>query len=197
MVTDFVRWSRWLALRGVAAVLFGVATLVWPHVTLWALVVLWGAYALADGVVTLSAVLTGAVNAHRGWWAVNGLAGIAAGVATFAWPSITALALLFVIAAWALVSGMAEIAMAVRLRRVIEQGWMLGIAGVLSVVLGALLVAAPGNGALAITWAIGWYASLFGIALLTAAARVRRVTQAVERPSPKARASRPSSRAAA
>jgi uncharacterized membrane protein HdeD (DUF308 family) len=197
MARDFLGWGRWLAVRGVAALGFGLATLVWPHVTLWALVVLWGAYALVDGAATLAAVVTGAVGAHRGWWAVSGLAGIAAGVVSFAWPSITALALLFVIAAWALVSGGTAIGLALRLRRVIEHEWRLGVSGLLSVVLGVLLVAAPGEGALAITWAIGWFATLSGIMLVTAAARVRRVARAADRALSDATASRPARPAAA
>ena len=101
MMPAYIGSPKRLALRGVAAVVFGVATLVWPSVTLWALVVLWGAYVFVDGIVALSASIGDPFLLHRGWVAFWGLCGIAAGVVTFLWPSITALALLYVIAVWA------------------------------------------------------------------------------------------------
>src|SRR5687768_5100900 len=97
-------WKR-LAVHGVAAVLFGLATLVWPSITLWSLVVLWGAFAFVDGVTALSAVVTDRVLVHRGWVAFTAMTGIGAGVVTFLWPSITAVALLWVIAMWAFLVG--------------------------------------------------------------------------------------------
>ena len=105
-------WKR-LAVSGVAAVLFGLATLVWPDVTLWALVVLWGAFAFVDGITALSAAITDRLLLHRGWVAFWGVTGIAAGVVTFLWPSITALALLVVIATWSLLIGGSQIAFAI------------------------------------------------------------------------------------
>ena len=105
-------WKR-LAVSGVAAVLFGLATLMWPGVTLWALVVLWGAYVLVDGITRLSAAITDRFLLNRGWVAFWGVTGIAAGVVTFLWPSITALALLAVIAIWSLIVGGSQIAYAI------------------------------------------------------------------------------------
>ena len=105
-------WKR-LAVSGVAAVIFGLATLVWPHVTLWALVVLWGAFAFVDGITALSAAISDRLLVHRGWVAFRGVTGIAAGVVTFLWPSITALALALVIATWALLIGGSRIAFAI------------------------------------------------------------------------------------
>ena len=116
----FGSWKR-LAVSGVAAVLFGLATLVWPHVTLWALVVLWGAFAFVDGVTALSAAITDRLLLHRGWVAFWGVTGIAAGVVTFLWPSITALALLMVIATWALLVGGSQIAFAITARKEIPE----------------------------------------------------------------------------
>lgn len=165
--------TRHLALRGVAGLLFGVATLVWPHVTLWALVVLWGAFALVDGATALSAAITDRALLHRGWVAFTGVSGIAAGLVTFFWPGITALALLVVIAAWAFVGGISLIALAVTDRKQLKGEWRVALLGVLSVLLGMLLVFSPVDGALAITWAIGWWACLYGILSLSLAWAIR------------------------
>lgn len=168
-------WKR-LAVSGVAAVLFGLATLVWPGVTLWALVVLWGAFAFVDGITALSAAITDRLLVHRGWVAFWGLTGIAAGVVTFVWPSITALALLVVIATWALLIGISQIAFAIAARKEIPRAWSVALRGVLLVVLGVLLVISPGDGALGITWAIGWLTFLFGTVQLWLASVVRHET---------------------
>lgn len=150
-----------LTARGIVALLFGVATLAWPQVTLWALVLMWGAFALADGTIALVAAISDKQLPQRGWTAFWGVTGIAAGVATFVWPSITALALLVVIAVWALVAGVSMIAIAISGRKQLSGAFLIGLSGVLTVALGVLLLANPGTGALAITWAIGWYACLY------------------------------------
>jgi uncharacterized membrane protein HdeD (DUF308 family) len=168
-------WKR-LAVSGVAAVLFGLATLVWPGVTLWALVVLWGAFAFVDGITALSAAITDRLLLHRGWVAFWGLTSIAAGVVTFLWPSITALALLVVIATWALLIGISQIAFAIAARKEIPKAWSVALRGVLLVLLGVLLVISPGDGALGITWAIGWLTFLFGTVQLWLASVVRHET---------------------
>jgi uncharacterized membrane protein HdeD (DUF308 family) len=168
-------WKR-LAVSGVAAVLFGLATLVWPDVTLWALVVLWGAFAFVEGITALSAAITDRLLLHRGWVAFRGVTGIAAGVVTFLWPSITALALLVVIATWALLVGTSQIAFAISARKEIPRAWSVALGGVPLVLLGVLLIISPGAGALGITWAIGWLALLFGTVQLWLAADVRHET---------------------
>jgi uncharacterized membrane protein HdeD (DUF308 family) len=154
-------WKR-LAVSGVAAVLFGLGTLVWPDVTLWALVVLWGAYVLVDGIAALSAAITDRFLLSRGWIAFWGVTGIVAGMVTFLWPSITAMALLAVIAAWSLIVGASQIAYAITARKQIPMAWAIGLGGALWVLLGVLLITNPGDGALAITWAIGWLAMVSG-----------------------------------
>jgi uncharacterized membrane protein HdeD (DUF308 family) len=166
-----------LALRGAAAVLFGVLTLIWPGLTLWALVLLWGAYVLVDGLSVLGDVFTHApgTDDRRGWLIFQGVVSIVAGVLTFVWPDITALALLFVIAAWAFVTGVLEIAAAVRLRRVLSNEWLLALVGVLSIAFAIGLVVTPGAGALVITWFIGWFALLAGAVRLGLAWRVRKL----------------------
>ncbi len=166
---------RMVALRGVAALAFGLLTLIWPGLTLWALVVLFGAYALVDGVVALVVAFGNRVPVRRGWLVFEGIVGIAAGIVTFAWPGVTALALLFVIATWAILTGVVEIATAIELRRTIRNEWLLALGGLASVVFGVLLLITPGDGALVITWLIGWYALFFGVMVLALAVRLRRV----------------------
>jgi uncharacterized membrane protein HdeD (DUF308 family) len=177
---------RWwvVALRGVAAVIFGILALVWPAITLGALVLLFGAYALVDGVCALWTAATGgpAASGRRPWLVLEGVAGVAAGIVTFVWPDITALALLAVIAAWAFVTGVLEIVAAVRLRREIEGEWLMVLSGVLSVVFGILLIINPAAGALAVTWLIGAYAIVFGVVLLGLAMRLYRLRQHEQQP---------------
>ena len=178
-------WRK-LAVRGVAAVLFGVATLVWPRLSLTALVLLFGAYVLVDGAFTLAAVLTGApeTRAERGWLAIEGIVSVLIGMITLIWPDITALALLYLIAFWAAVTGVLEIATAVRLRRQIRNEWLLSALGVLSIVFAAVLLISPVSGALAITWLIGWYALFSGALVLRLAYELRKIESAPGRAGP-------------
>jgi len=156
----------WLVgLRGLAAVIFGILAFVWPGVTLAVLVMLFGVYAIVDGVLALFSAVH--PNSKPVWLLIlEGIVGIAAGFAAFLVPGVTALVLLYIIAAWAIIQGILEIGTAIRLREVIEHELMLAIAGVLSVVFGILLFVQPGAGALAVIWLIGIYAVLYGIAML-------------------------------
>jgi uncharacterized membrane protein HdeD (DUF308 family) len=169
-------WKR-LAVHGAAAVIFGLATLVWPAVTLWALVLLWGAYAFVDGVTALSAAIGDHLLAHRGWVAFWGLTSIGASVVALVWPSITALALLIVIATWSLLLGGSWIAYAVKTRKQVPHAWTIVLGGALLVLLGILLLVDPSSGAIGITWAIGWFAFLFGSVELWLAHDIRRETR--------------------
>jgi uncharacterized membrane protein HdeD (DUF308 family) len=174
MLEVLTRYWWAVVLRGVAAVLFGVLALIWPDVTMIVLVALFGAYALVDGIITLgTAIFGGRERGRRGWLAVEGVAGILAGVITFAWPEVSALALLWIIAAWALVTGVLEIVAAVRLRREIEGEWLLAISGALSVAFGVMLVVWPAAGALAVVTLIGIYAIVFGVVLVGLGLRLR------------------------
>ena len=169
----------WLvALRGLFAISFGVVALMWPGITLQALVMVFGVYAVLDGV--LSSVTAVGNRQHYPRWGLvllNGLLSITAGVMTFVWPSITALVLLFLIAAWAIVTGFFEVVAAIALRRELErEGWLV-LSGVLSVLFGLAVVIWPGAGALALVWLIAIYAFVFGITLIALGFRLRRVRQ--------------------
>jgi uncharacterized membrane protein HdeD (DUF308 family) len=171
---DTLARNWWVVLlRGVAGIIFGVLTFIWPELSFTALVLLFGAYAFADGVLALITAVRQRGNDR--WWllVVQGILGMAAGVITVLWPGITALALLYLIAAWALVTGGLEIAAAIRLRKVITGEWLLVLAGVASVALGVLLVLFPGPGALALVLWIGAYALVAGVLLVMLAFRLR------------------------
>ena len=173
IVVDELARHWWvIGLRGLAAILFGVLAFVWPGMTLAVLVLLFGAYALVDGVLTLLAAFRGGVQ-HRIVMLVEGVVSVLAGLAAFVWPGLTALVLLYIIAFWAIVTGVLEIVAAIRVRRAISNELGLVIGGVLSVVFGVVLLIAPGAGALAVIFLIGAYAVVFGIALLGLAWRLR------------------------
>ena len=164
-----------LLLRGVLAVLFGIACFIAPGITLAVLVLLYGAYSLADGVLTaVAAFARRRANEGFPWMLLLiGLAGIAAGVITFLYPGLTALLLLYFIAAWHVVRGLFEIVVAVQLRKEIRgEGWLIA-GGVLSVLFGLLLFARPGTGALALLWMIGFFALLLGVILIALGFRLK------------------------
>lgn len=157
----------WVVLRGVVGIVFGVLTLLWPGITLAALVLLFGAYALADGVLMIGwAIARREPASHRAALAIGGVLGIAAGVLTFLKPGLTAVALLAVIAVWAVAIGVATIVAAHRLRKVITGEWRLVLAGLLAVALGVILIARPLTGALAMALWIGAYAIVSGVLLI-------------------------------
>jgi uncharacterized membrane protein HdeD (DUF308 family) len=160
-----------VALRGIAAVLFGLLTIFIPGVTLVTLVLLFGAYALVDGIFNVIAAFRSA--SHHWALLIEGLIGILAGIVTFAWPAMTAIALLYLIAFWAILTGVFEIAAGVRLRNVIANEWALFLMGALSLLFGIFILFAPAAGALAIVLWIGVYALIFGIFLLVLAFRLR------------------------
>jgi uncharacterized membrane protein HdeD (DUF308 family) len=162
-----------LVLRGVCAIMFGVLAWTWPGVTLHVLVLLFGAYALVDGVLAFAAAFSGSTNAP--WWVlvIEGLAGVLAAGAAFFVPGITAVILLLVIAFRAIIGGVLEIAAAIRLRKEIEGEFWLALAGAGSILFGVVLLARPALGALAVIWMIGVYAVIFGGLLIALGFRVR------------------------
>jgi uncharacterized membrane protein HdeD (DUF308 family) len=168
--------DRWwtFVVRGIAAILFGLLTFLWPGITLTALVLVFGAYALVDGVLGIVAAVTKERGRGR-WWALllQGVLGIiAAGVAVVT-PGLAALALLFVIAAWAVVTGAFEVAAAIRLRHYIEKEWLLALSGVLSMAFGTVLMMFPGAGAVALVLWIGAYMFVAGFVLVALGLKLR------------------------
>jgi uncharacterized membrane protein HdeD (DUF308 family) len=172
-----------LALRGLAAIVFGVLAFAWPGLTLWALVLLFGAYMLVDGIFAIVGAVRAAGRETR-WWLllVEGVLGVLAGLVAFLWPGITALALLYLVAAWAIATGILQIIGAIRLRREIEGEWALILGGVLSVIFGLVLAVLPGSGILALVWLIGAYAVVSGVLLIVLAFRVRNNRDEAEGP---------------
>jgi uncharacterized membrane protein HdeD (DUF308 family) len=174
MLLDALTKKWWaVVLRGVCAVLFGVIALARPGLTIGAFVLLFGVFAIADGVLALMAAFSG--GAGRPWWALvlKAIVSFAAAAVAFLLPGITALALLYVIAFWAIVIGAMELMVAIRLRKEIQGEFFLALGGVLSIVLGAFLIARPGAGALAVTWMIAAYAIVFGVTLIALGVRLK------------------------
>jgi len=163
-----------LVLRGVAAILFGLAAFMWPGLTLLVLITLFAVYAIIDGVI---AVVTGLSHTHDSprWWVflIEGLVGIGIGVVALVWPGVTTLVILAMIAAWAILTGVLEIVAAVRLRREITNEWLLALGGFLSVGMGILLIAQPVAGTLAIIWMIGAYELVAGVVWIALGFRVK------------------------
>jgi uncharacterized membrane protein HdeD (DUF308 family) len=164
-----------LALRGALAILFGLAALLRPGIALEALILLFGAYALVDGVFAIVGIFGGTQSGTPRWLLlIEGVAGILAGLIAFVLPGLTAILLLYLIAAWAIITGISEIATAIRLRNEIRGEWAVIAGGVLSVLFGVLLaVIGPVAGLFSLIWLIGIYAVAFGIMLLFAGFRVR------------------------
>jgi uncharacterized membrane protein HdeD (DUF308 family) len=158
-----------LLLRGIVAILFGLLAYARPVLTIAALVLLWGAYALVDGIFEVIA----GVKAKYGTLIFLGILGIAAGLVTFFWTAITAITLLYVIAFWAIVAGVMQIAAAIRLRKEVQGEWLWILSGLCLVVLGVLLIAQPGAGALSLVWLIASFAIAWGILLVILAFRLK------------------------
>ena len=165
-----------LLLRGIAAIAFGVLAFGWPGLTLLALTLMWGIYAIADGILALWAAIAskGGEMAPRWWLAIVGIAGVIAGLLTFVWPGMTALILLIFIASWAIVIGVLQIWGAIRLRKEIEGEWLLGLSGVLWVAFGVIMFVRPGAGALALIWWIGSFAILAGCVYIALAFQLKK-----------------------
>ncbi len=168
--------GRWwaFALRGVAAILFGVLLLAMPGISLAVLIALFGAYAIVDGIFAIVSAV-GRAKRHESWvpLVLVGLTGILAGIIAWVWPGITAATLVFVIAAWAIIVGMLQIVAAVHLRKEVKGEFWLGLSGALAILFGVILFVNPAVGALAIVWLIGLEAILFGGSLVALGFRLR------------------------
>lgn len=166
----------WLVLaRGILAIVFGLIAWAWPKLTLFVLVAFWGAYALIDGAVALVAGFRMRAESGPLWSViVVGLLGIGGGAAALLWPGMTALVMLMFIASWAIAVGAFQIVTAVRLRREIENEWMMGVSGALSILLGILLILNPDAGWVTLVWLIGGFSIAFGVLLVMLAVRLKR-----------------------
>ena len=183
-LAGILRRTWWLLLlRGLMAIAFGVLSWVQPGISLAALVMLFGVYALIDGVAGVWASMAGH-NDDGHWWVLLlwGVVGVGVGTLTLSAPGLTALALLFYIALWAVATGVLQIVAAVRLRKEIEGEWMLGLGGLASVAFGVVLMARPMAGAVALLWIIATYAIFFGLLLVVLAFKARRFGHAPGRP---------------
>jgi uncharacterized membrane protein HdeD (DUF308 family) len=188
MATDMMHGQlagswKWFVIRGLVALVFGTLAIAWPGLTLTVLILMWGGFALADGVFCLVA----AFQLRDGGrpmppLIVMGLVGIAAGIATLVWPGMAALVLLWFIAVWAVIVGVLQLVAAVRFRRTISNELWLGLSGVLSILFGVVLFARPGAGAMALVLVIGWFAVLFGILHLMLGFRLKSLIRSVPRP---------------
>jgi uncharacterized membrane protein HdeD (DUF308 family) len=181
--------QNWWAimLRGVVAVLFGLSAFAWPGLTLAILVLLYGAYALVEGVLAVLWAVAGRRAGAFPWGVLlAGLAGIAFGIVTFAWPGLTALALIYLVGWWAIIRGVFEIIAAFHLRREIDNEWLLGLAGLLSVLFGIFVILAPGAGALALIWWIGAFAVVVGVLTIILSLRLKGLkTRLASMPTPR------------
>jgi uncharacterized membrane protein HdeD (DUF308 family) len=175
-IADVLTHNWWvLALRGLAAIAFGVLAFIWPGITLLTLIFLFGAFALLNGVLAFVAASRAPKGYPRfGSLILEGILSIAAGVIAFIIPGVTALALLVLIASWAIVSGIFEIVSAIRLRKVIRHEWLLALAGLASIAFGVIMILQPAVGALALVWWTGAFMFAFGILLVALAFRMRR-----------------------
>jgi uncharacterized membrane protein HdeD (DUF308 family) len=172
------RWG-WIVLRGVVAILFGLLAFSQPGTVGLALVLMFAAYSFVSGIGALvTAARGGRANDPRwGTFLLEGLVYVAAGIVAVLWPASTAMAFLWVIAFWAIITGALEIASAIRLRKAIEHEWALGLAGALSMAFGVLMLFRPLTGGLAVVWWLGAYAVIFGGLLVALGLRLRRVAR--------------------
>jgi uncharacterized membrane protein HdeD (DUF308 family) len=158
-------WWAMVFLRGIVAVLFGLTALFWPGLTLFVLLVCFGVYALVDGLLAIVAGIR-ASGGRRWLLLVEGTLGFLAGLVVLFWPGTTALVLVYVISAWAIFTGLLKVLMGVAFRRKIENGWLMILGGLLSVLFGIILGAMPGAGLVTLVWLVGIYALILGVALV-------------------------------
>jgi uncharacterized membrane protein HdeD (DUF308 family) len=163
------------AVRGIAAIVFGILAFVWPDTTLTVLVYLFGAYVLIDGVSLLVALARGDTLARRHSWAVGlmGVLGIIAGIATFVWPDVTAMSLLYLVALWAITMGIFQVIAAIQLRREIEGEFWMALGGIFSIAFGVLLVVNPSEGLISLVWLVGLWSVVFGVSNIALANKLR------------------------
>jgi uncharacterized membrane protein HdeD (DUF308 family) len=163
-----------MALRGFAAVLFGIAAFMRPGITLWVLAPLFGAYALFNGVFAVIEAFSRDVSRER-WWALlfEGVVSIVVGAMILIWPGLTAMRMLFLIAFWAIMTGVFEIITAIRLRHEIRGEWMMALIAILSMAFGLLLLAFPAPGAFSVILMIRAFVFAIGALMIALAFKLR------------------------
>ncbi|MDY6867852.1 MAG: HdeD family acid-resistance protein [Chloroflexota bacterium] len=161
--------------RGLLAVIFGVLALIWPEITLITLMILFGIFVLMEGILNL-VIGVATSDTNRRWWVtlIEGILDIVIAILTFVWPDITAVVLLYFIAAWALLSGVLEIILAIRIRQMIEREWAMILGGILSIIFSVLLFVFPSEGAISLLMLIGIYSIIIGILFVILGFRIRK-----------------------
>jgi uncharacterized membrane protein HdeD (DUF308 family) len=172
-----------LALRGLLAIIFGLLVLAFPGVALLTFIYVFAAYAIIDGLVSVFVSIRERASLSRwGWVLAEGILSVAAGIVAAVYPGLTAFVLLYVVAAWAIVTGIAEIAAAFVMREHLSREWALALAGLLSVVFGIILFVRPGAGLLSLLWLVGIYAIIFGVLFIIRAFQLRSWASSVAAP---------------
>ena len=167
-------WSLML-IRGVCAIGFGVITFVWPGATISAIILLFGAFMLVDGVFLIGAAIKGKKAGYH-WWPLllEGVVGVLIGIYTFMQPAVAGIALLVWVAVWAIVGGVMQVVAAIKLRKLIEGEFWLGLAGVLAIAFGCLLIMRPIVGAVSLVRVLGWFAIFYGVILVLLAFKLKK-----------------------
>jgi uncharacterized membrane protein HdeD (DUF308 family) len=169
----FIKSAEAIGISGAIAIVLGIIALAMPGPTFLALAIAFGAFAMIDGLTALIALFDRKSRLSRGWLAVEAVAGIVTGIFTFARPAMTALALTFLIGAWALVTGIMKIAAAIRLRKQIQHEWFLILSGIISILFGGFVAVMPIPGIIGLMWAVGIYGLVFGSLLVALSIRLR------------------------
>ena len=181
-------WWAYL-IRGIASIVFGLLALFMPGLTLFLLVVFFAAYVLVDGASAIFTSFNSRDTDTRWWWhLIEGSLGVMAGLLALLWPDIAAITLVLIIGVWAVLTGIMQVAGAIRLRQEVKNEWLLGISGVLSILFGVYVFLFPGGGALALAWLIGLYALFFGITFIGLGLRLRNHHQNISGHNPQAAA---------
>lgn len=174
-IMNFMETNWWMLMfRGLAALFFGMLALFMPGITLLTLIMLFAIYAFVDGAINVATALQNR-DTYQRWWVtmLQGSFSILAGIVTVLWPRLTGLTLLYLIAIWALMTGVFEVIAAFELRKAIDNEWILGLSGILSIAFGSMMLFSPFSGAVAVVWIIGIYAMLFGAMQVSLAFRLR------------------------
>ena len=172
-----------MAFRGAVAIAFSAMIVIWPNIGLSVLIGLFGAFALVSGIATIVGAFSVPVaGSRRAWIAIEGLLGVAVGVAVFVWPDLSALGLLYAIGLWAIATGIAQLALSFTLPISGRQSLVLGLSGLLSIAFGVIMFAEPGAGAIAVLALIAAFALVSGVVHLVYAFELRRAVGELERP---------------